>query len=257
MDNLRDCVKRAFFNGCERGHEFRKMRHAIIIELKRLGYKSSEVKDKLLEWNDRCEKPLGLGDQKRQLLKYVDWVDKNECKLGCKALEDYCLGKENCQFYKKTTYKKRKQTQELPFDINELETFLTERFKADGHVMMLIVKALKYQQIDKATGEIIFVGFRKISSIIRDRLGHTLLPMTIHRKTQLLIDEGVIEQTAKGKRGDFSWQSNGYRFLSWKHPASPIITYMCNKPRSGDQDMIHIMSNKKESAEERPIHNNE
>jgi len=92
LDNLRDCVKEAFLNGCERGCQFRKMRHAIILELKRLRYDSSEIKDKLLEWNEKCEKPLGLGEQRSQLFKYVEWVDSQECRLGCRALKDYCIG---------------------------------------------------------------------------------------------------------------------------------------------------------------------
>ena len=218
IDNLRDCVKQAFLNGCERGHEFRKMHHAIIIELKKLGYDSSEIKDKLLEWNERCEKPLGISEQKSQLLRYVDWVDKKDCKLGCKGLEDYCLGKEICQFHERNTRRKIQETQDLTFDMAELDTFLTDRFKGDGYTMMLIIKAVRYFQVEKITGETIFIGYRKISSIIRDRLGHTLLPMEILRKIKLLIDEGVIEQVFKGKSGSSSWQANGYRFKQWKAP---------------------------------------
>ena len=222
IDNLRDCVKQAFLNGCERGHEFRKMHHAIIIELKRLGYESSEIKDKLIEWNERCEKPLGISEQKNQLLRYVDWVDKKDCKLGCKGLEDYCLGKETCQFYERNTHRKRKEMQNLPFDIAELDEFISDRFKKDGYVMMLIVKAIRYFQIEKITGETIFIGYRKISSIIRDKLGHTLSPMEILRKVKLLADEGVIEQVFKGKSGITSWQANGYKFKQWEAPKQAL-----------------------------------
>ena len=218
LDNLRDCVRQAFFNGCERGYEFGKMRHAIIVELKRLGYNSPEIKDKLSEWNERCKKPLNVSEQKSQLFKYVDWTDKRECKLSCKALEDFCLGKENCQFYKKKSYQNRKQTQELPFNLGELDRFLTGRFKADGYTMMLIVKALRSFQVENATGENVFIGYRKISAIIRDKHGHRFSPMDIFRKMKLLIDEGVIKQVFKGRAGNFSWQANGYKFLPWKHP---------------------------------------
>ena len=103
IEELRDCVKQAFLEGSQRGAEFRKMRHAIIIELKRAGCDSSDIKDKLVEWDQRCERPLNLGEQRNQLFKYVDWVDSQECRLSCKALKDYCLGNENCQFHKRTT----------------------------------------------------------------------------------------------------------------------------------------------------------
>lgn len=215
IEYMRDCVKEALFKGAQRGYEFKKMRHAIIVELKRLGYDSSEIKNKLIEWNDRCERPLGIGDQRRQLLKYVDWVDMHKTKLGCNALEDYCIGKEKCQFNLKISSQNRNITQDLPFDISQLEKFLQERFKADGYEMLLVVKALRRFQIEKATGPVIYVGFRTISSIIRDKFGHNLNPMDIFRKMQQLIDEGIIEQVAKGKAGDFSWQSNGYRFRGW------------------------------------------
>ena len=217
-DNLRDCVRQAFLNGCERGLEFHKMRHAIILELKRLGYSSSEIKDRLIEWNRKCERPLSLSEQKIQLLRYVDWVDKHDCKIGCKGLEDYCIGKEKCQFYLKTTYQNRQKTQQLPFNLDELGRFLTERYKAEGYVMMLIINALRFYQQEKATGEIILIGYRTISSIIRDKYGHNILPMDIFRKINFLIQEGIVEKIIKGKVGNFAGQANGYRFLEWGHP---------------------------------------
>ena len=238
VDDLRDCVKQAFLNGSERGYEFRKMRHAIILELKRLGYDDSEIKDKLGEWNERCEKPLNISAQKNQLFKYVDWVSSKTCKLSCNALQDFCLGKETCVFSQRTLARNKSKSQKLPLDLSELEDFLEERYKADGYMMLLIVKALRFFQIEKQTGEIIFVGVRKLCSVIRDRLGHLAYPMEIHRKINLLIDEGVIKKVCKGERGNFSWKANGYQFLSWKHPrkervtqpvTAPIFTHMCNK----------------------------
>jgi hypothetical protein len=215
FDNLRDCVKQALLKGCERGLEFNKMRHAIILELKRIGYNSSEIKDKLIEWNRKCERPFSLSEQKIQLLGYVDWVDKHQCKIGCKGLEDYCLGKDKCQFYLKTSYQNRQKTQQLPFKLEELDKFLTERYKAEGYPMLLIIKALRFYQQEKATGEIILIGYRALSSIIRDRYGHNLLPMDIFRKMNFLIQEGVIERVVKGNAGMFNKKANGYRFLKW------------------------------------------
>lgn len=217
LENMRDCVRNALAKGCDRGHEFRKMRHAIIVELMRLGYESSEIKDILIEWNKRCEKPLGPADEKSQLLEYADWVDE-ESKLGCKALEDYCIGEETCQFHFRVTYKNRQTTIDLPFNRLDLQKFLSERFKADGYIMMLIVDALRHIQDHKATGEVVLVGFRTICSVIRDEYQHRLEPMVIFRKMKLLIEEGVIQQVVKGKSGQFNKQANGYRFLAWKHP---------------------------------------
>ena len=218
LDNLRDCVKQALLDGCDRGLEFNKMRHAIILELKRVGYNSTEIKDKLIEWNRKCEKPFSLSEQKIQLLGYVDWADKRQCRIGCNGLEDYCLGKDKCQFYLKTTYQNRQKTQQLPFNLDDLDHFLTERYKADGYVMMLIVKALRLHQQEKATGEIILIGYRTLSSIIRDKYGQNLSLMDIFRKMGFLTQEGIVEQSIKGKAGNFTKQANGYRLLKWKHP---------------------------------------
>ena len=218
IEDMRDCVREALLKGSPRGYEFGKMRHAIIVELKRLGHDSSEIKDKLIEWNGICERPLGIGDQNRQLLKYVDWTDKHDTKLGCKALEDYCIGKEKCQFNIRTSSRNRSITQDLPFDIGQLDKFLMERFQADGLGMLLVVKALSRFQVEKATGPVIYVGYRTISSIIRDKLGHSQNQMDVFRKMQQLINEGVIEQVVKGKGGNFSKKANGYRFLAWRHP---------------------------------------
>lgn len=218
LENLRDCVKEALNNGCERGHEFHKMRHAIIIEFLRLGYDYSEIKDLVLDWNKRCEKPLSPSEQIIQLLGYVDWVAKHQCKIGCNALRDYCLGKEKCQFYLKTTQYQREVSKELPFDLQELDSFLNKRYKADGYVMMLIIKALRRYQYEEATGEIIIVGLRKIASIIRDKDNRSFEAMDIFRKIKLLIEEGILEQVIKGKKGNFSNLANGYKFLPWKHP---------------------------------------
>ena len=218
LDNLRDCVKEALNNGCERGLEFQRMRHAIIIELLRLGYDYSEIKDLLLDWNKRCEKPLGLSDQKSQLLGYVDWVAERQCKTGCNALRDYCLGKEKCQFYSKTTQYKREIIKELPFNLQELDDFLNKRYKADGYIMMLIVRALRWYQHEQITGEVILIGLRKIASVIRDKYNHSFVAMDIFRMIKLLMEEGVLELVVKGKKGNFSKQANGYKFLPWKHP---------------------------------------
>lgn len=219
LENLRDCVKQAFFNGCEGGDEFRKMRHGIVSELKRTGHTSSDVKDALLDWNERCERPLGVSDQKRQLLAYVDWFNKKGWKIGCKGLKDYCLGEGNCEFYKRVTYQKKQETKDLPFNIQELDKFINERFNGtDAYVMLLTVRALRYVQVEKATGEVIIIGVRGLTSIIRDRNNQMMHHQDIFKRLQLLIDEGVIEKVVKGKPGNFSRQANGYKFRAWRPP---------------------------------------
>jgi len=221
LDDIRDCVREALLTGADRGQEFRTMRHAIIAELKRLGHDSSEIKDALIEWNKRCERVLGPGEDERQLFDYVDWADKRECRIGCNALKDYCIGEESCQFHRSITRRKRAEVENIPFDINELETYLTDRFKAEAYVMMLIVRALRRYQQEKATGEVMFIGFQKLSSIIRDNDGYNLLPMQVFRIVQALIDEGIIERVEKGKKGTFSRLANGYRFLPWRGKEYP------------------------------------
>ena len=218
IDNFRDCVKKAFLNGSERGYEFHKMRHAIILEFKRLGYSLEEIKDKLFEWNKRCEQPLSLSKQRTQLFGYVDWVEKHDCKLGCRALEDYCIGKDKCKFYLITTHQNRQQTQELPFNIQELEKFFIERFKAYSYLLLLIIKALRLYQQKEATGKIILIGIRKLSSIINTMTKNNISLMDIFRKINILIEEGILEKVIQGQSGNFTKQANGYRFLPWKRP---------------------------------------
>lgn len=225
FDYMRDCVREALVNGCESGRKFWKMRHAIILELKRLGHDYSTIKDILVDWNDRLDRPLGFGDQKRQLYGYVDWVakkqKKRDCKIGCNALSSYCLGKDRCQFQQRVTRVKRETAAVLPFDMNELEKHLNERYGNEGQRMMRIVRALRWHQEDKVTGEVILIGFRKLCSKIRDFYNTSLEPMQISRGIKKLEDEGVIKTVVKGKKGSASFLANGYRFLSWPAQKNP------------------------------------
>jgi len=224
LNNLRDCVKEALEKGSQRGYEFKKMRFAIIAELKRLGFSSSEIKDRLLEWNQRCEKALPISEQKRQLLDYVDWADKlKECKIGCKGLEDFCIGEDKCSFHKNRTYLNRKQVETLPFNQADAIRFLETRYKAEGYLLGLIIRVLRRYQIEKATGEVMFIGYRAIASLIRDQYGHMIEPMAILRAIQDLVSEGMLEIVSKGERGSFGGKpANGYRFLGWVDPTQGL-----------------------------------
>jgi len=218
IEKMRDCVKNAFNNGSQRGHEFRKMRHAIIVELFRLGLNPSEIKDALQAWNKRCEKFLSPGEQKRQLFDYVDWCEKHECRLGCKGLEDYCIGEDNCSFHKQKVLIHRGQVEKLPFDINKARDFLIKRYGGDGYAMTHILHCLRYAQTEKETGEVILIGYRRIASLLRDRFGIDVDPMTVYRRVQDLISEGMLEIVVKGQSGTFGRPANGYRFRRWEHP---------------------------------------
>jgi hypothetical protein len=219
LDNLHDCVKLAFYKGSDRGYEFKKMRHSIIVDLKRLGYSISAIRDKLQEWNGRCEKPLSPMEQKRQLFDYFDWVNKQEkCGIGCKSLEDFCVGKDKCDFNKRKLLVNRDVTRQLPFDLDEASRFLEKRYRAEGYVMLLILKNLRRHQISNGTGEVILVGLRSIAAMVRDNDGHNIDIMTISRRIQDLVSEGLLEIAIKGKKGSFTQESNGYRFLVWETP---------------------------------------
>jgi len=231
LDALRDCVKNAIEKGSKRGCEFKTMSYAIIAELKRIGYSSPEIKDMLLEWNARCERPLLPNEQRRQLLDFVDWAEKQEnCYIGCSGrLEEYCIGQETCTFHKRKLYSNRKATEQLPFDFDEVRKFLEIRYRAEGYLMFLILKAIRRIQLEKATGEMVFIGLRGIQSVIRDTDGHIIDLMTISRRIQDLVSEGMLEIAIKGKKGFLSKQANGYRFLAWTPPYTTQNNSIGNK----------------------------
>ncbi|MCB9772244.1 MAG: hypothetical protein H6754_06800 [Candidatus Omnitrophica bacterium] len=226
LDRMMDCVKEAFLNGSQRGDEFHKMRHAIVVELKRLGYEKAEIKQKLIEWNERCERPLGLSEQKIQLCGYVDWVFQHDCKVGCRAMFDYCLGKERCRYCIHQNRTKYQRVQQLPFNYQELRAFLEERYKAQGYGINMVLDTLLWFQKEQAKGELIYISYRKICSLILERYNSRPDPKDVYRKIQILILEGVIEKVVVGKKGMFSKLSNGYRFLPWTSPTHNN-SYVC------------------------------
>ena len=235
-DSLRDCVKKALSEGCEGWDYFNKMRHAITVELLRLKCEPLEVKDVLTGWNKKCKPQLNPAQERDYLHKYVDWAVAKQCKVGCKALESYCIGKEICQFYLRVTYKNRQQTKNIPFDRSELSHLLDNKYRADAHLMMILVNVLRYHQIEKATGEVILISLRKIQSIIRDRYRANIDLMTIRRKLYRLMEEGVIQQVVKGKPGTFFKQANGYRFLPWRPSTAPECSSPANNKHGASDD---------------------
>lgn len=210
-------------SGASTKQDFDNMRFLVSAELKKLGYDESQVKDELLQWNGRCKNRLPPSERKNGILKYVDWVFKNDCIFSCNAnrLKDYCLGKDNCEYYIKTSCQKREEVKELPFDMLELEKYLTSVYGQKSYLLIIVVKTLRKIQMEEVTGEIIIKGFRTIASEIRDDYNHILEPIEVSRLVNTLIEEKVIEKPIRGKSGTFHRMANGYRFLAWrpdKHP---------------------------------------
>jgi hypothetical protein len=212
---LRPCVETSFDNGANGDFEFHKMRHALIAELQRLGYGLSEIKHLLIEWNSRCKRPR---DKDRYLLKYISWFVKQKGKTGCKALSDFCIGQERCWFYLKSTDEKRKATETIPFDLNLAAKHLEDQFKAPGLIMTYILRALRRWQIEKDTGEMIFIGYRRLSSYLKETQGHNVGIMAVCRGMNRLIELGMVTKVEKGKPGIFGQPANGYQLAKWQPP---------------------------------------
>jgi len=232
LEGMMDCIKKAFLEGSARGLEFRKMRHGIIVEMIRLGLTKEEIKEQLLEWNKRCERVLGPSEQRTQLGNYVEWVFKRikEPRIGCRAMCDYCLGTENCEFFKKKYVLNRKVTEPSAFYWSEITKFLDERYAGHpGLILKLILAVLRDYQQEKGTGEVIFISFRKICQILADKHSYHPSPMELSRKMAILVEEGIIEIAIHGKSGTFKQLANGYRFLPWSWPQganSPTTTHI-------------------------------
>lgn len=214
--NLRPCVEKSYRNGAQTVAERDKMRHALIFELRRLGYSFEEIEDMLTEWNARCLKPYKTDDD---ISGYIGWFETVEgnAQLGCNALEDYCIGKNDCWFHRKDEDAKRRQTNSLPFDIEGLDRYLTGQYKSRAYMCILVVKVLRQFQQEKNPGPTICVGFREIASRIK-KYGHTVEPMMIVRCMKVLEDEGVLSKIASGRPGRFTHRANSYMFNQWIAP---------------------------------------
>ena len=218
LKEMRDCVKKNFIEGSSGKDEFVKMRHAIIVEFIRLGLEEVKIRDRLLEWNRRCKPSVPVSEEKNKLLKYADWVLSIKGRIGCTALESYCIGEDKCVFFSKLHKWKQSESTEPLFDNNDLRIYIEKKYPRQGYSIMRVVHAIRYFQMNKLTGRIIYVGLRTIASIIRDTNQHRFQPEEIKRLINILKDEGVIEQIETGKSGSYSKMANGYRFLPWRKP---------------------------------------
>lgn len=215
FDLMRDCVKNAFEKGVKKGEEFRKFRHAIIFELKRQGFEPHRIKELLREWNKRNEKRLTEAKIRSQLCAYVDWFfKKDDRKLSCKALADYCEDKFSCRFHNNNREAGNLKGREAQKVINDIEKYLKDRYRKKnlGVRLFYIVNTLKIFQLEKGMPEIIYIGFQNISERIFDNEKCRMESKEVYRLIQILKEDGILEQVETGKKGTFGHvPANGYR----------------------------------------------
>gem|GEM_PF-1679770 len=230
-DQIRPCVKFALEKGARDRDHLKKMTFAIIYELNRLHVENPEIKMALLEWNDKNYRVLSAGDAQRQLCAYVDWFFKHECKLSCKALEDYCLLPDGGCLFKPASYNGEIT---LPFSLLEAISFLEKEYHPHGYLMGLLLRILFAIQKEKNAKNIIYVGLREIQARILSEYGHRLEPMQILRALNKLEEAGLIRITHGQPGTSGTRQANGYIFLPWTPPVKTgddpqrIITHLCN-----------------------------
>jgi hypothetical protein len=212
---MRPCVKAAFENGAQDKDHLKKMTYAIIFELNRLGIEKPEIKMALLHWNQKSYRILSDGDAKRQLCDFVDWFFKRECKLGCKALEDYCIFHNNWCAFRPQSYCGEMT---LPFSLSEAMIFLEKEYRPHGYLMGLLLKSLSKIQIEKNAKNIIYVGIRTLQARLLEDDRRNLDPMSLLRALNKLEAAGLI-RIMHGQSGTFGTRhANGYTFLPWKPP---------------------------------------
>jgi DNA-binding transcriptional regulator YhcF (GntR family) len=216
IDRMRPCVKAAFEKGAQNKSHLTKMTHAIIFELKRLGIEKAEIKRALLEWNQKNFQILTEGDARRRLCDYADWLfSQKDCKLGCKALGDYCIYPNSfCWF--------RPQIEEgeaaLPFSLSDAMDFLEKEYQPHGYLMGLLLKSLSKIQVEKNAKSIIYVGVRTIQARLLEEDHHDIDLMGIVRALNKLEEAGFIRIT-HGQSGTFGMRpANGYSFQPWAPP---------------------------------------
>jgi hypothetical protein len=91
------------------------------------------------------------------------------------------------------------------------------------------------------TGEVILIDYRRIASLLRDRFGVDVDPMTIYRRVHDLISEGMIEIVVRGKSGMFGRPANGYRFLRWEHPQEHNPEqHLSESPNAGERNVGNL-----------------
>jgi len=211
---MRACVRWAWEHGAEGGprdESWRKMRHGIVFELRRLNIDRAEIKNMILAWNQKNLNPLSLNDAKRQLCGYVDWLfKKTGALLSCKALKDYCIADETgCAFARPSLIE--------PFDysVQDAERFL-EKIDARHSRTLIAVLRLMLSLRDETKRAVIYVGSRRLCALLFDREGMELESIEVLRVLRKLADFGFLS-IQSGQAGTFgSRRANEYRMLNWR-----------------------------------------
>jgi hypothetical protein len=217
---MRPCVARVFEKGARDRNEFEKMRHAIIYELRLLEVDVPQIKLELLDWNMRNTRKLSTGDAQRQLCDYVDWFFKNDCKMSCRYLSDYCgLPEGTCMFSKPVNVGEIV----LPFDMIEAMNYLVKEYRPHGYAMGLLIRVLFKIQREKNAPKILYVGVREIRARLNSDERLNLDEMSILRLLNRLEEAGILKIT-HGKSGTFGKRTaNEYTFLPWTRPVSESV----------------------------------
>ena len=231
LRNMRPCVLNALENGVQSGAKFEAMRHSIIAELIRLGYEEREIKERLITWNALCERPLTGKILNNHLMKYVNWCLKRDVKTGCKTLEAYCVGERRCWYVAFSEEARRRYAEQpLPFEMNELERYMRERYGPRAEMLISVVKILRVRQVQNLTGEVIFAPCRKVAIWIAERYGYRITKNDVFYALKVFEMEGVLGLRVQGKSGPNSKESNGYSFLLWKHPVATTVAVEPSPP---------------------------
>lgn len=214
LESIRPCVAYVLCNGAKDYEHFKKMRHAIVCELKRLNMERGKIKMTLLEWNDLNYNKLTPSEAQRQLCDYVDWVFKREVKIGCKALGEYCrFGGAGCSFKRKSF----QDGESISFSMTDALVFLERECKPKGYTMGMVLQTLIAIKREKNVGTV-FAGVRHIQEMINNTTRHCLDLMTILRALNELERTGFIA-IKRGKSGTFgNRHANEYTILQWKPP---------------------------------------
>ena len=211
-NEMRPCVQLALQQGARDADHWRKMRHAIIFELNRLGVVRDQIKQELLEWNERNFEVLPLREAQGELCRYADWFLKEERKLTCNALKDYCIDTSgSCPFKLRTEPKK------LPYTAGDAKQYLISKYKHDGYRMGKILRVLIDLRNEKGKDRL-FVTLRAIQTRLLDEENDPCDCMTISRITYRLEKAGFLSVIRGKPWAVGKGQANEYEYCQWTPP---------------------------------------
>jgi len=225
---MKDCLKAHFEKGLQDGLDENRTLYYIITELIRLGYSKEKIARKIDSWFKKMGKKLPPNKFKEKVLSVIDWALKRPRELGCSAkgslkILGYCL-KENVPNYT-CRYEERMKTirkilsnpkhfNESAFHDYRWPEFLFRVKKGAGFYATEVYKLIRRTETLRGLipGDIVFLGFAAMQQFfLTEYRGLCPSQMTMFRAVKVLEEFGLIKQVIKGKRGETSKQSNGYR----------------------------------------------